>query len=195
MPTSPRLILATQSPQRFALFTELHLPFDQVPADVNEQDIQDPDLVKRAELVARAKAEKVARDYPDAIVIAADTYIILEGRALEKPVGEADAIRMLELQSGRQTVEVTGLCYLDPKRDLEVAKTIITNIWFRDLSLAEIKHYVAHNPVTGFSGAFCPAYASGAALIARIEGSFTSFTHGLPLDEIVPLLRQSGVEV
>jgi septum formation protein len=194
--SEPRsIILASQSPQRQLLFRELHVPFESVPADIDEQAIQHTDLAKRAELVARAKAEKVAAQHPQAIIIAADTYIVMAGKALEKPTSEAEAITMLQAQSGQTTTEVTGLCYIDPLLRLNVSKTVSTQVTFRDLSLTEIERYVKNNPVLGFSGAFCPAYPAGGALIATITGSFTSFTHGLPLDEIVPLLKQSGVEL
>lgn len=189
------IVLASQSPQRQALFAELHVPFRAVPADIDEQAIKNSDLAKRAELIARAKAEKVFPQFPEAIVIAADTYIVLKGQALEKPTDLQHAQHMLSEQSGQEMTEVTGLCYIDAQHQLNISKTIAVGVTFRELSASEIEEYVAHNPVLGFSGAFCPAYPSGAALVARIQGSFTAFTHGLPLDEIVPLLRLSGVSI
>jgi septum formation protein len=187
------VILASQSPQRFALFSELKIPFTQVPADIDEQAIVNDDLVKRAEMIATAKAEKIAGQHPDAIILAADTYIIFNGKALEKPKTEDEARAMLRQQSGQHFTEVSGLCYIDPIKQFKVAKTVSVDVWFRDLSDAEIETYVISNPVMTFSGAFCPAYASGAALIDRISGSFTSFTHGFPIEEFVPLLQRSEV--
>lgn len=190
-----KIILASQSPQRRNLFATLRVPFVAVPADIDEKSINDTDLKKRAEKIAIAKAEKVQQDYPDSIVIAADTYLIYDDQAMEKPVSVAEAKEMLLSFSGKTLNEVTGVCYLDDVNKIRHSEVVIVSLTFRDLSETEIDQYVAEQPVTTWSGAFCPAYAEGAGLIASLEGSFTGFTHGFPIELIVPLLKKSGISI
>ncbi len=171
----------------------LEIDFEVVPADIDEQAIIEADSHKRAWLVAEAKAREVQKAHPQDIIIAADTYVVLDGEVLEKPVDLDEAKEMLRKQSGRVAVELTGFCYLDPKNEIEFTTTAVAEIEFRQLSEAEIEHYVTTQPVLTWSAAFCPAYDSGATLIKSINGSFTGFTHGLPLEELIPLLQQSEV--
>lgn len=189
-----RVILASQSPQRYQLLAGLPLEFEVMPADVDEKSIQDGSLIKRAELIALAKAAKVAASNPDAVIIAADTYVIHNDQALEKPADVAEARRMLQQQSGQWLEEVSGWCLVTPQEGT-VSGSSVTRFRFRELSMFEIEHYVTHQPVTTWSAAFSPAYPAGAGLIAEIEGSLTGFTHGLPIEEIVPRLRAASVAV
>ena len=112
---------------------------------------------------------------------------------MEKPKDLKEAKEMLEKQSGQVLTELTGFCYLDLVENIKFIKTVAVKIEFRRLSETEIDHYVATTPVLTWSAAFCPAYDSGASLIKSISGSFTGFTHGLPLEELIPLLQQSKV--
>ncbi len=188
---SRTIILASQSPQRKTIIQSLGVEFKVVPANIDEQAVVAEDPVKRAGLIARAKATAVQLQFPEAIVVAADTYIILKGEILEKPTSLVEAREMLSKQSGRVATAVTGFCYLDPQLELEVVKVATTEVEFRQLSTQEIDEYVTTQPVMTWSAAFCPAYDSGASLIKNINGSFTGFTHGLPLEELVPLLQRS----
>lgn len=190
---SSLVILASQSPQRQNLMSSLGIPFEVCPANIDEQAIIHSDSKIRAGLVAQAKAQAVQKKYPQAIIIAADTYIDLAGETLEKPVDLDEARDMLQKQSGKVMTELTGFCYLDPQNKMEVVTTAVAAVEFRELTQVEIERYVITQPVLTWSAAFCPAYDSGATLIKTINGSFTGFTHGLPLEELVPLLQKSGV--
>lgn len=190
-----KIILASQSPQRRDIFQALGRAFEIIPARVDEQQIDDPDLVKRAEKIARLKATSVAKQHPEAIVIAADTYTTLGGRAFEKPASLEEAAQMLHDQSGQICVAVTGFCYLDTAHDLDFSTTVQNKFKFRSLTKHEIDNYVKNQPVTTWSAAFCPGYPSGAALIEWAEGSITSFAYGLPIELVAKLLQQSGVKI
>jgi septum formation protein len=194
---SRQVILASQSPQRRMLFEALGIPFETIPADLDELSIQDSDLVKRAEKVARAKAEAILKLHPESIIIAADTYLIFQGQALEKPTSLTHAAEMLRTQSSQTLFEVSGVCYLDPGYDINFSGSVSTAVTFRALSEPEITHFIEVNQekVLTWSGAFSPAYPSGAHLIESITGSYNSFTYGFPVEVIIPLLKQSGVMV
>lgn len=190
---SRTIILASQSPQRKNIMQATGVDFAVVPADINEQAVVEADPIKRAGLIAHKKAAAVQKKHPEAIVVAADTYIVLDNEILEKPRDLTAAKEMLSKQSGRVIAELTGFCYLDPIEKIEFIKTVAVEVRLRDLSAAEIDRYVTTQPVLTWSAAFCPAYDSGASLIKSINGSFTGFTHGLPLEELIPLLQQSKV--
>lgn len=188
------VILASQSPQRRAMMNTLGIPFEVMPAAIDEKAIVAATQVERAEQVARAKAEAVSRESTGnpAIIIAADTYIVDGDLVLEKPESLAEAQEMLRHQSGRTLVALSGFCYLDAEHLIDYSTTVTTECTFRHLSDQEIEEYVTTEPVLTWSAAFSPAYASGAALIASVSGSLTSFTYGLPMEELIPLLQQSG---
>lgn len=188
-----KIILASQSPQRKLVFASLGLDFEIIPADIDEKSVAYEDVSKRAENIARAKAELVAENNPEAIVIAADTFSIFNGRFLEKPVDEDEAKQMLRELSGQSFESLTGYCYLDKSSDISESGVCVVEVTFRELSDSQIDHYVKTQPVTTWAAAFSPAYHEGAALLAHANGSFTGLTHGLPMEKIVPLLERSGV--
>ncbi len=187
------IILASQSKQRLKLMQTLGLEFKVVPAQIDEQAIQEPNRQLRAQKIAQAKAETVQRQHPQAIIIAADTYCLFKNQVLEKPQSRQEAKEMLCKLSGNQFQAITGFCYLDPSQDLNYVTYTTTQAWFRQLTFKEIEHYVRTQPVLTWSAGFSPAYDAGMALIAKVKGSFTAFTHGLPLEKVVRLLKKSQV--
>jgi septum formation protein len=189
-----KVILASQSPQRKKIFSTLGIEFEIKPADIDEQAVAYKGLKKRAANIALAKAWSVQQRFPKAIIIGADTYPVFKGKALEKPKDLKEAKQMLKTLSGQKFNAYTGYAYLDKTNNIAVSEVATTKVEFRKLSTKEINIYVENNPVTTWSAAFCPAYDEGMALIKKISGSFTAFTHGLPIEEISPLLKKSGVK-
>jgi septum formation protein len=189
-----KVILASQSLQRQEIMKNLKIPFEVMPADIDEKAIRDTNLTLQAEKIARAKAEKIAKQNQDAIVIAADTFNSIREFVLEKPKTLEEAKTMLLLQSGKIGRTYTGFCYIDQQSGINVSKTLEIDYTFRPLSNREIEDYVSRNPVLTWSAAFSPANTQGLILIANMKGSMTGFTHGLPVEELIPLLKKSNVE-
>jgi len=190
---NPKIILASQSPQRQKLLASLGIEFEVFPADIDEKAVIFSDLKTRAEKIATAKAKKVAQDRPGAIILAADTFTVLDQRVFEKPSSLAEAKLMLHSLSGQTIQDHTGLCFIDPARKLVKIQTVITLASFRKISDLEIDRYVANNPVLTWAGGFSPAYHEGMGLIAEVHGSLTCLTHGLPLEKVTEFLIESGV--
>jgi septum formation protein len=186
-----KLILASQSAQRKIILETTGLTFEVVPADIDEQGITAKTELERAKVIALAKAKKVLATNPNSVVMAADTYTVVNDRAYEKPATKAEAKQMLLEQSGKKGVCLTGFAYLDPANSIEFGQTAVTDIEFRELLEEEIDNYVKNNPVTTWSAGFCPAYPAGLALISQINGSNTGFSHGLPMEMLIPLLQKS----
>lgn len=190
-----KIILASQSPQRKLLMDALGVTFEVWPANINEKAVIDSDQKMRALKIAKAKAGFIVTQnlQGDEIIIAADTFTLFSGKAYEKPESLNEAVKMLEEQSEQTGLCYSGFAYRDLKNSIEFFDVAVTKIIFRKLQKLEINKYVHENPVLTWSAGFCPAYPAGANLIKSIEGSFTSFTHGLPMEMLVPLLEKSGV--
>ncbi|MBI2411370.1 MAG: Maf family protein [Candidatus Kerfeldbacteria bacterium] len=187
-----KIILASQSQARKKIFSLLNIPFAVVPAHIDEQAIRHDDPGMQAELIARAKAEAVAKEHPNAIIIAADTFTVCDGIILEKPHDTKEAAQMLRLQSGKPGMAYSGFCYIDAVNKIQYSTTVETAFTFRELQEEEIAVYVRKFPVTTWSAAYSPATAYTLTMIASMNGSATSFTHGLPMEVLISLLQKSG---
>lgn len=186
-----RIILASQSKQRLKILQTLALPIEIIPADIDEQAVPFVNQYDKAERIALAKANKIASNQPNAVIIAADTFCYFDGRILEKPKDLAEAKEMLQFQSGKDIEVLTGYAFLDTNSHLEKVGHEKILVTMRELSEVEIDRYVANEPVLTWSAAFSPAYDSGMALIKSINGNLTAFSHGLPIDLLVKFLKEA----
>lgn len=187
-----QVILASQSKQRQEMLSLLGVKFQAVAADIDELLVADPDHAVRAEKVAVAKAAAIRPAYPEALIIAADTFIVAQGKRLEKPLSLEEARQTLLTLSGQRAVCYTGWQVSDPRKGIEHSGTSIDALVFRKLTNREIEAYITQFPVMEWAGAFSIKHIPGMALIEKIEGSPTGIL-GLPLDVIQPLLQEAGV--
>ncbi len=189
-----QFILASQSPQRAKLLATLPYSFKIIPANIDESSISFKNQRQKAQKIALAKALEVAKTIKgEAIIVAADTFCVCQGKILEKPKTKAQAREMLELQNNRQIQAITGYAFIyqSPQGQIVKNASVLTRARFRQLSSAEIEHYLAHQPVLSWSAAFCPAYDAGMALLAWSRGNLTAFTHGLPIDLLINFINEN----
>lgn len=189
----PEIILASNSQQRIKLLTAAGWHFQIHPAMLDEQSLVAPPNTNRALYLAGCKAQEVAALYQQDVVIAADTIVCIDSEILEKPKSLDEATAMLNHLSG-QTFQVQTGVALQYQAKLQ-QKLVVTTAQMRDLTDTEINQYIHQNPVTSWSAGFSPAYPAGMALLARVDGSFTALTHGLPLEVISGWLVELGVNV
>ena len=187
-----QIILASGSKQRRIMMDALGVPYVIIPADIDEKSIRDDNLETRAEKIARAKAEEVAKAN-EGIIISADTFSACEGKVLEKPQTRKEAKDMLNLQADKTCILYTGFCYIDKLNGINYSKTAITKYILRKLPEDELNKFVENNPVTEWAAAFSPAYPYQVGFIKYIEGSLTASTHGLPVELLVQCFEKSGV--
>ena len=185
------LILASGSPRRKELLAQLGVPFRVVISEAPETI--DLDLTPEAQAIALAarKAEAVAAVHPGAIVLAADTLVVLDGDLLGKPVEDVDAARILRRLSGREHEVVTGVILLDVERGQSWQSAVTSRVGFRELSEDEISVYVATGEPRDKAGAYA-VQGRGGDLIATLDGCYTNVV-GLPLCEVATLLDRAGV--
>jgi len=183
------LVLASASPRRNDLLGRLGLAFDVVAPDVDETPGLGEDPVVYVERVARAKATAVAG--AGAVVLAADTTVVLDGIILGKPADGTDAARMLSALAGRTHDVLTGVAVR--RADGHVESTVVrTAVTMTAMSEAEIAWYVGTGEPLDKAGAYA-LQGSGAVFVERIEGSASNVV-GLPLATVAELLRRAGVE-
>jgi septum formation protein len=185
------IILASNSPRRRELLSQIGLTFTIAPADVDERTRPGESPVDYAERLAREKARAAAERAGKGIVIAADTIVVVRGDILGKPADAADARRMLAELSGREHEVVTALAVMDAETKRASVKTSVTRVWFRTLTEREIKAYVATGEPLDKAGAY-GIQERGALLVERIEGCYSNVV-GLPLSLLGEMLRDFGI--
>lgn len=143
--------------------------------------------------VALDKARAVAREWTGgpAVVLGADTEVVLDGRYLGKPRDAADAARMLRELSGRTHEVVTGLALVDAPSGREETLAVTTRVTMIDASAEEIAAYVATGEPLDKAGAYA-IQGQGARLVARVDGCFTNVV-GLPVETTRRLLKRWGL--
>ncbi|MBE6895559.1 MAG: septum formation inhibitor Maf [Ruminococcaceae bacterium] len=183
------VILASASPRRRELLEQIGVTFRICVSDADEQcDIKEPEMLVR--FLSEKKAESVFEQNPEAIVIAADTVVYLEGEGIMgKPKDDADAYRMISNLSGKANEVYTGVTV----RDRNGAETfaVKTKVYFKALSDSEIRDYVASGECSDKAGAYA-IQGRACVFIEKIDGDYFNVV-GLPLSPLYDILKKKGV--
>jgi len=187
------IILASASPRRKEILEKTGLKFKVDESDYEEKT--DPGLKPHdlTRFLSREKASDVARRYGDAIVIAADTIVVLRGRLFGKPRNEEHAKEMLKAMSGKAHSVITGFTIIDTAGKKEISRSVESKVFFKRLSADEIEAYIRSGEPLDKAGAY-GVQGLGAVLIKKIEGDFFNVM-GLPLDALAESLKKFGVNV
>lgn len=181
------LILASASPRRAELLRELGLGFTVVPSDAVELESGHLTARELAQLNAHRKARSVAKRHPDALVLGADTVVVLGTKLYGKPRDREDAARMLGELEGRTHQVVTGLSLIHLREHRERLVAERTDVRFRSLTRAEIGRYLDRIDPLDKAGAYA-IQEFGELLVEEIVGSFTNVV-GLPVERLQAELR------
>jgi septum formation protein len=185
------LLLASTSPYRRALLGRLTLPFEVVAPAVSEGEIASEAPARRAARLARAKAEAVAHENPEAIVIGSDQVAALGTLVLHKP-GEASRCReQLTLLSSQMAYFYTACAVIGANARVDLSHVDTTRVAFRSLLSDEIERYIEREQPFGCAGSF-KAEALGITLFSRIDSSDPTALVGLPLIWLADALRGCG---
>ncbi|MEJ2720480.1 MAG: Maf family protein [bacterium] len=184
-----RLVLASRSPRRRDILQRMQFEFEIIPAaDHVENGASCKDPIERAEARARLKAADVAARRPDAVVIGADTVVIVDGDVLDKPGDDEEAARFLRRLSGREHIVATGVAVRRDVSGVDLSACEETLVRFRSLTDAEVHSYVASGEGRDKAGAYA-VQGLGAALVHSITGCFYNVV-GLPVPCLFELLRK-----
>jgi len=187
-----QLYLASSSPRRRELLTQIGLPFHIVPASIDETPQAGESAVAYVERLAREKAQAglhFLAQRADVCVLGADTAVVLDGQILGKPADRAEALAMLQALSGREHEVLTAVSVAN--RDRCEATVVSSRVTFRNLSMEEAERYwdtgEPHDKAGGYA-----IQGLAAVFVRRVEGSYSAVV-GLPLCETAALLADFSI--
>jgi nucleoside triphosphate pyrophosphatase len=185
-------VLASASPRRRALLGELTPDFVVWPADIDER--LDPErLDDSLATLAIDKARAAAARCPGAIVLAADTVVVIDGDVLGKPVDASDARAMLRRLAGREHRVLTAVAVLDTRTGRTATRVVTSRVTMKPYDAAEIERYVVSGEPLDKAGAYA-IQGLGGALIEGVVGSYSNVV-GLPIEATRALLQAFDVPV
>jgi septum formation protein len=181
------IILASKSPRRQQLLSDLGLKFSVQSMDIPEEFPSNLGMTEVSVYLAELKAEAFRPQLKtNQLVITADTIVWLDGKVLNKPADYADGFRMLKDLSGKKHQVITGVCLLSDKK--KVSFYALTDVWFKELSDEEIHYYLEHYQPYDKAGAYGIQEWIGYVGIYHIEGSFFNVM-GLPVQSVYENLK------
>lgn len=183
------LILASSSLRRQALLTQLGLAFDVFCPDIDETPQENEPVSAYVARLAKEKASAILTKFPDAIILAADTSLGLDGRIIGKPESKAHAFEIWNALSGRWHDVFSGICVATTAGLF--TEVVQTRVEFQALNQTDMETYWATGEPVGKAGAYA-IQGIAAQFIPRIEGSYTNVV-GLPLYETAQLLKRVKV--
>ena len=136
------IILASGSPRRKQLLTQIGLKFQVVPSGVMEDNHLNLPPEAFVEHWGRKKAKHIALDFPDNLVIGADTIVVLNGHIFGKPKDKNESYKMLRKLSGRTHEVITGVALIWKKREMDITFNVRTNVTFREIPKDYISYYI-----------------------------------------------------
>ena len=183
-----RLVLASASPRRRELLAAAGLSFEVDPVVVDEGRLPGEPPAAYVERVARLKATTGARRWPDAVVLGADTAVVIGADVLGKPGSPADAADMLRRLSGSAHEVLTGIALA--AREGVRSAVERTTVWFVPMTEEAIAWYVASGEPMDKAGAYA-IQGLASRFVPRIEGSYSNVV-GLPVAGVLQLLHEVG---
>lgn len=184
------LILASKSPRRAQLLREAGFEFTVQNLDVEEDFSPDMPVEQVAEHLAVRKARAAAAFITDReIVLTADSVVILDGKIYNKPADYAEAFDMIRALSGRQHTVITGVCLLAREREMSFSGR--SEVFFAELSEAEIDYYIRVGQPFDKAGAYGVQDWIGLCKVSRIEGTYANVM-GLPVHLVYAALQSFG---
>lgn len=187
------IILASASPRRKELLRLIGLKFRIAVSDYEEDlglKLRPRELSK---YLSFEKARTVAHNYKDAVIIAADTFIIFRNHLLGKPHTDSEALRMLILLNGRVHSVVTGYTVIDTRSGKKISRSVETKVWFRKMTIDELRAYVRTGEPLDKAGAYA-IQGIGSLIIKKIEGDYFNVI-GLPVASLAITLKKFGIKV
>ena len=189
-----KFILASSSPRRRELLLRLQTPFDIILPDVDESIIPpDGSPETYCTALAELKANDISQHYPNNLVIGSDTIVVLDNNIMGKPEDKAMAQKMLETLSGKTHHVYTGVCLKWVDKNIHHLFAEITMVTFRELSEADINHYIESCPPYDKAGSYGIQDWS-AVFVKEIKGCYDNVV-GFPISRFYEELKKLGINL
>lgn len=190
----PDLVLASASPRRGDIFRKLGIAHSVLPVDVDEKNASGKSPEQKAMNAAKMKAVAAAEIRQDAVIIAADTIVVLgDGRILGKPEDEAEAFDMLSILQGETHTVITGLAVIHPEKGSLMTAFDRSSVTFYPMSDKEIEWYISTGEPMDKAGAY-GLQEKGMLFVQGVSGSHSNVI-GLPVQLLYHLLLKAGITV
>jgi septum formation protein len=184
---SSHFILASASPRREELLRSVGLKFKIIPADVDETYLNGETPRTHVRRLSGNKAQVIADRYPKALVLGADTIVVIDGLILGKPKNKKQAREMLQRLSNRRHTVLTGFSIARADAGISKTKVVQSAVQFKKISPEEMDWYVGGDEPYDKAGGYA-VQGMGAYFIKAIRGSYTNVI-GLPLCEVLEELK------
>lgn len=188
----PRLYLASASPRRSELLRQIGVDFTHLVLPVDETPLPSESAASYVERLARLKAEVVLKSLGQcagAVVLGADTAVVLDGRILGKPRDREDALQTLACLSGREHQVLTAVALVSEQR--KAVRVVTSKVGFSQLSQAQIEAYWATGEAQDKAGSYA-IQGRAAVFVSHLQGSYSAVV-GLPLCETAQLLEAFAI--
>lgn len=188
------IVLGSTSPFRKALLERLCINFICDSPDIDETPLENEAIEDMVIRLSVAKAQAIAENHPDALIIGSDQSAVLKGEKLSKPGNFENAFKQLTRASGQKIVFQTGLCLLNTRTGNIQSSCVPYTVVFKNLTPNMIENYLHKEEPYNCAGSF-KSEALGIALFERFEGSDPNALIGLPLIELVNFLANEGFSI
>ncbi len=188
-----KIILATTSPYRREVFGYLGINFEVEASKIDESQAERKDPEELVKTLSKLKAEAVAKNRLEAIVIGMDSVTYFNGQILEKPKSREEAFQRLKSLSGNKHRFYTGIYMINTTSNKTISRVVKTDVFMRELSEKEINQYLNEDSnFNTYALGYDPIKHISASFVKRIEGSYYNFLGGIPLETIIEMLKEIG---
>jgi len=187
-----KLVLASTSPYRRELLERLGIPFTVADPRFDERIDQEIEPEELVQSLAKGKALSLADDFPNSVIIGSDQVFVATGEIVGKPGTAEGAFAQLKRMSGTSHTFYTGLAVADTASGETLTSCVPFTVTLRHLADDEIRNYIRRENPLNCAGSFM-IEGLGIALMEKLEGTDFTALIGLPLIQLVTLLRQVGI--
>lgn len=173
-----RLILASKSPRRIQILKDHGFKFEIIPADIDEESYTYLEPIEMVKTLSRLKAEKIAKNYKDAVILGSDTTISLNGENIGKPISLENAKELLKKLSNKTHLVITGFTIIDSINNKIITSSATSKVTFKKLNQKEIDNYVSIKNILDLAGGYA-IQEEGGNFVKSYEGDFLNIV-GLP---------------
>lgn len=189
-----QLVLASTSIYRSELLARLNIPFQTAAPEVDETPLAGESAKQTSWRLSREKAQAVASQYPEALIIGSDQVALLGDQQLGKPLSHDNAVRQLRSMRGQTVTFYTALTLFNARTGNMQTDVAINNVTYRELTDAQIENYL-HKEKPYHCAGSAKSEGLGIALISRMEGDDPNALVGLPLILLVNMLLKQDVSI
>jgi len=183
-----KVVLASESPRRIKLLKRIFRSFSVIPSGLDENQFLEKDPVSFALKAAEAKARAVAENYPEALVIAADTVVTIDGQILGKPADREEARKMLTSLSGRTHQVITAIALYQKNEDKLLSAYETSQVTFKLLSSQDIESYLDRNSYKDKAGSYAIQEIKD-LFLEKLDGDYHNVV-GLPIRKLRQLVHR-----